>query len=184
MNSEPPLKQLERQFDMDLPKTEQLEAFMNDLLNYVVRSTSKMRRCLNRYKDLISQNKDDKDDTMINHYIIQIEISFDQMGTHAKSGLKNLCSNTYNIYPTNKDRLTEMFIDFHKAVNLIFYEIHLIRSYITSLENSDRDDSPVSDGLLADIMRDSNQLITHIEVQHKTTQSKISEALTGLGVKD
>ena len=69
MNSEPPLKQLERQFDMDLPKTEQLEAFMNDLLNYVVRSTSKMRRCLNRYKDLISQNKDDKDDTMINHYI-------------------------------------------------------------------------------------------------------------------
>ena len=186
MNSEPALKQLEMKFDTDLPKTQQVKKLMNDILNYVIGSESKMSmsRCLNRYKDLMSQHQDDKDDTMINHYIIQIEISFDQMGTHAKSGLKNLCSNTYNIYPTNKDRLTEMFIDFHKAVNLIFYEIHLIRSYITSLENSDRDDSPVSDGLLADIMRDSNQLITHIEVQHKITQSKISEALTGLGVKD
>ena len=147
MKTEPPLKQVGVQFDTDLPTTEQLEAFMNDLLNYVLRSSSKMSmsRCLNRYKDLMSQHQDDKDgkdDTMINHYIIQIEISFDEMGTHAKSGLKNLCSNTYNIYPTNKDRLTEMFIDFHKALNLILYEIHLIRANIATLENLDRDDPP------------------------------------------
>ena len=142
MNTEPPLKQLGVQFDTDLSKAEQLEAFMNDLLNYVVRSTSKMSRCLNRYKDLISQHQDDKDDTMINHYIIQIEISFDQMGTHAKSGLKNLCSNTYNTHPKNKEQLTEMFICFHKALNLILYEIHLIRANIATLENLDRDDPP------------------------------------------
>ena len=122
MNSEPLLKQLEMKFDTDLPKTQQVKELMNDLLNYVIGSDRKMRMCLNRYKDLIAVNKDDKDYTIMNQWIIQIEISFDHLYPTADAGFMNLC---YDKYPANKDRLKQMFIRFTKSIQLILSLIHI-----------------------------------------------------------
>ena len=172
MNSEPALKQLEMKFDTDLPKTQQVKKLMNDLLNYVIGSDRKMRMCLNRYKDLIAINIDDKDYTIMNQWIIQIEISFDHLYPTADAGFMNLC---YDKYPANKNRLKQMFIRFTKSIQLILYEIHLIRANITSLENLDRDDSPESYAVLADLMGLTNAIITHIDEQHKIAHSKTLE---------
>ena len=176
MNSEPALKQLEMKFDTDVPKTQQVKKLMNDLLNYVIGSDRKMRMCLNQYKELIAVNKNDIDAidyTVMNQCIIQIEISFDHLYPTANAGFMNLC---YDNYPPNKNRLIQMFIRFTKSIQLILYEIHLIRGNITRIENLDRDDSTESYALLADLMGLTNAIITHIDEQHKIAYSKILEA--------